>query len=79
MYTGARGCRARAGLAALEIDATDIDRYLGIIEARVRSGQTGSVWQRAWVERHGRDMAAMTHAYRERQDSGRPVHEWGLD
>jgi hypothetical protein len=71
--------QARAGLASLEIDAVDIERYLGIIEARVHSGQTGSAWQRAWVARHGRDMAAMTHAYRERQDSGRPVHEWSLD
>ncbi len=70
---------ARAGLESLEIDAVDIDRYLGIIEARVRSGQTGSAWQRAWVERHGRDMAALTHAYRQRQDSRVPVHAWNLD
>jgi hypothetical protein len=71
--------QARAGLASLEIDAADIARYLGIIEARVHSGQTGSAWQRAWVARHGRDMAAMTQVYRERQDSGSPVHEWGFD
>jgi gamma-glutamyl:cysteine ligase YbdK (ATP-grasp superfamily) len=70
--------QARAGLASLEIDAADIDRYLGIIEARVRSGQTGSAWQRTWVERHGRDMAALTHAYRLRQDGQTPVHEWSL-
>ena len=71
--------QARAGLASLEIDAADIERYLGIIEARVRSGQTGSAWQRAWVERHGRDMAALTHAYRQRQESQAPVHEWSLE
>jgi len=70
--------QARAGLQRLEIDAADIERYLGIIEARVHSGQTGSAWQRAWVERHGRDMAAMTRAYLQRQDSRLPVHEWGL-
>jgi hypothetical protein len=79
LLTGQLLPQARAGLVSLEIDAADIDRYLGIIEARVRSGQTGSVWQRAWVERHGRDMQAMTHAYRRHQDSGNPVHEWSLE
>ena len=67
---------ARQGLEQLEIDAADINRYLGIIEARVRSGQTGSSWQRAYVARHGDDLAVMTNAYRKHQDSGVPVHEW---
>jgi hypothetical protein len=69
---------ARRGLQQLEIDAQDIDRYLGVIEGRVRNGQTGSVWQRAYVAQHGNDMAAMTQAYRLNQDSKLPVHEWGL-
>ena len=69
---------ARAGLVQLEIDPADIDRYLQIIEMRVLSGQTGSAWQRAWVARYGRDFTALTAAYREQQDSGRPVHEWEL-
>jgi hypothetical protein len=67
---------ARAGLEQLEIDADDISRYLGVIEARVRSGQTGAVWQRGYVAHHGGDLAAMTHAYRQHQDQGAPVHEW---
>jgi gamma-glutamyl:cysteine ligase YbdK (ATP-grasp superfamily) len=71
--------QAHAGLASLEIDAADIHRYLGIIEARLRSGQTGAAWQRAWVGRYGRDMTAMTHAYRQHQDQQTPVHEWGLE
>ena len=70
---------ARAGLVMLEIDADDIDRYLKIIELRVQGGQTGTAWQRGWTARHGRDMAALTTAYRENQESGRPVHEWPLD
>jgi hypothetical protein len=69
---------ARHGLQQLEIDAQDIDRYLGVIEGRVRSGQTGSVWQRACAAQHGRDLEAMTQAYRQHQDSRLPVHEWGL-
>ena len=69
---------ARRGLEQLEIDTEDIDRYLGIIEARVRSGQTGAAWQRAYVAQHGDDLTEMTQAYRKNQESKVPVHEWGL-
>ncbi len=69
---------ARRGLQQLEIDVEDIDRYLGVIESRVRCGQTGTVWQRAYAACHGGDLAAMTQAYRRNQDSGVPVHEWAL-
>jgi gamma-glutamyl:cysteine ligase YbdK (ATP-grasp superfamily) len=69
---------AQQGLEALEIDSADINHYLGIIRMRVETAQNGTAWQRAYVEKHGRDLAAMTNAYRQRQDSGRPVHEWDL-
>ena len=67
---------ARVGLQMLDIDRDDAHRYLGIVEDRVRSGRTGSAWQRAWTAEHGRDMRALTEAYAERQHGGRPVHEW---
>lgn len=70
--------RAREGLAALGLARADIDDYLGVIEARLASGRNGAEWQRAYVARHGRDMRALTLAYRERQRSGAPVHEWGV-
>jgi hypothetical protein len=69
---------ARLGLERLEIDVADIDRYLGIIEARVETGQTGSVWQRAYAQRHDADLVEMTQVYRQNQDSGTPVHKWAL-
>ena len=69
---------ARQGLQQLEIDVDDINRYLGIIEARLLTGQTGTVWQRAYVEQHGDDLAAMTQAYHAHQEKGAPVHEWDL-
>jgi hypothetical protein len=69
---------ARRGLESLEIDRADIDAYLGIIEARVRSGCTGARWQRAYVARHRCDLETLTAAYLEQQNSGRPVHEWGF-
>ena len=69
---------ARAGLAGLGIDAGDSEHYLNIIAARVQSGQTGSVWQRAALEAAGGDVLKMMAAYCERQRSGVPVHEWML-
>jgi hypothetical protein len=70
--------RARRGLLELGIDAAETDLWLGIIEGRLQTGQTGSVWQRAWVDRYGSDMAALTAAYLERQQTGKPVHEWAV-
>ena len=70
--------RARDGLGRLGIDPEEIDRWLGIIEGRLHGGQTGADWQRAFVERHDAGMADLTAAYLERQQSGRPVHEWTL-
>jgi gamma-glutamyl:cysteine ligase YbdK (ATP-grasp superfamily) len=70
---------ARQGLEALEIDRDDIDKYLGIIEGRARTAMNGAAWQRAWVERHGRKMEALTEAYYRQQTAGQPVHTWDLD
>jgi gamma-glutamyl:cysteine ligase YbdK (ATP-grasp superfamily) len=67
---------ARRGLEDLGVDGSLIARHLDIIEARVASGRNGADWQRRFVQRHGRDMQALTHAYRERQDSDMPVHQW---
>lgn len=70
--------RARWGLEHLGFDRDEITFWLGILADRVRTGQTGAAWQRAYVARHGPDMTALTGAYLERQQSGRPVHAWTL-
>src|SRR6516162_9686854 len=47
---------AAAGLDAWGVAADDRDRYLGVIEARVRCGRTGTVWQTEtlrYLEEHG--------------------------
>ena len=66
------------GLHKLGIYQEDIDRYLGIIDERVRSGQTGSDWQRRFADAHDDDMTLLTKTYLKNQQSGRPVHEWDL-
>jgi Glutamate-cysteine ligase family 2(GCS2) len=74
---------AAAGLDAWGVDADDRDRYLGVIEARVRCGRTGAAWQTEavrYLEEHGLERIAalheMTRRYVEHAHTGAPVHEW---
>ncbi|SFM33072.1 hypothetical protein SAMN05421721_1037 [Ectothiorhodospira mobilis] len=68
--------RARHGLRRLGLDAGDRDDYLGILAARVDSGQNGARWQRDFAAAHGRDATALVRACRQRQTGDRPVHTW---
>lgn len=76
---------ARAGLAEAGIDASDIDRYLGIIEARVSSGQTGAQWMLgslnempADLPKDARDRRLCAALLERQEGDGAPVHTWGL-
>lgn len=69
---------ARQGLKALGIDDGDIDQNLAILQSRIKSGQTGAAWQRAYREKYHADGLHLVAAYLERQRSGAPVHEWAL-
>ena len=69
---------ARNGLEQLGCDRAESEYYVSIIEQRLLSGQTGAAWQLAWLDKHGEDQVALVAAYRERQESGLPVHEWEL-
>ncbi len=74
---------AAAGLDSWGVDTDDRDRYLGVIEARVRCGRTGAAWQTQavrYLEEHGLERIAalheMTRRYVEHAHTGAPVHEW---
>jgi gamma-glutamyl:cysteine ligase YbdK (ATP-grasp superfamily) len=69
---------AANGLERLEVNSAEINHWLAIIGQRIESGQTGAVWQREWVYRHGNDMQRLTRAYLERQKQEEPVHQWSL-
>jgi len=69
---------ASQGLSALGINQSDIDRYLSIIKARADSGQTGSVWQKQYVEKNNASMRELIKAYRQNRLTGNPVHTWPL-
>ena len=68
---------ARRGLQKCGIAEEDISLYIDdIIYNRVRTGQNGTGWQRAFIAAHGADFQSMTRAYYENQNSNIPVHEW---
>jgi hypothetical protein len=73
---------ARQGLQQAGVAGDEIDRLLGVIEARATTAQTGAAWQRqtlaALEPRLGRDraLAAMLERYLEHQIAGLPVHTW---
>lgn len=70
--------QAYQGLAQLGMADIDARNYLGIIQSRTENNCNGAAWQRAFVTKHGMNMQTLMEAYLERQNSGEPVHEWGL-
>lgn len=75
---------ARAGLSHKNIESADIDRYLGVVEDRVRCGQTGAQWilgsLRSMEGEGTRDirLRKLTATMIENQNTGEPVHKWPL-
>jgi CBS domain-containing protein len=75
---------ARTGLERTGIDEKDIDRYLGIVQARVEARRTGSSWllesanSMAGSGTRSEQLAALTAGSVARQRAGTPVHEWSL-
>jgi hypothetical protein len=73
---------ARDGLIHAGVAAAEADHLLGVIAARVTSGQTGAVWQRRMLAtlepRLGRERAltAMLERYQEYAATNQPVHTW---
>ncbi len=70
--------QAHRGLQQLDCSASLSNFYLSIIEQRLKTRQTGAAWQLAYLDRHGGDLAELVAAYRERQEGGKPVHEWSI-
>lgn len=78
---------ARQGLESAGVDASDIDTYLGVIDERVRSGQTGAQWMLKSIsategpESPGtKDMRyrVLTSTMLQRQKEDKPVHTWPI-
>ena len=75
---------AHEGLKKMGIPVEERGRYLGILEERVKSGQTGSQWMLKSIQGMGNSgtplmrAQTITRAMIEGQNSGTPVHEWKL-
>jgi hypothetical protein len=69
---------ARRGLQEFGLPDAEIEHYLGVVEARVRNGQTGAAWQLQRLARVGGDLHRMMDDYLDNQRSGAPVHQWDL-
>lgn len=73
---------AKKGLRSMKITEADIEKYMGIIEARARLHMNGARWQlRAFTALKNQisedeALSVMTNAMMENQD--KPVHEWDL-
>ena len=73
---------AHEGLAAAKVTDADRERYLGVLEKRVRTGKTGARWtvdSLSAMQGHGTPgerLNALTSALMARQASGAPVSEW---
>lgn len=74
--------RAAEGLLASGIDPSDVHRYMGVIDARVRSGNTGAAWilkslsAAKTSESSAQVLARISSGIAERQLHNAPVHTW---
>ena len=75
---------AREGLSSAGVSGEDIDKYLGIIEERAQSGQTGARWMQKSLSAIGSSAAKdatqrrLTSEILANQKQGQPVHRWPL-
>ncbi len=73
---------AHEGLESMGVDPADSERYLGVVERRIKSGYTGSRWQTGSMYgmkqqgELGQRLNSLTAAMVARQETGQPVSEW---
>jgi gamma-glutamyl:cysteine ligase YbdK (ATP-grasp superfamily) len=73
---------ARQGLIDASVAVEEADGLLQVISARIATGQTGAVWQRATLaavgQHHDREraLAIMFGRYLRHAETGMPVHTW---
>lgn len=75
--------QARDGLRRAGIDESDVERYLGILEDRVRSEQNGARWVQQSIAAMDKGTAEvqyrnLTASMLRNQLHGAPVHQWPL-
>lgn len=75
---------AREGLLSSGIEVSDIDRYLGIIEQRAETKQTGAKWAIKSITEMDKEahpdekVRAIVAAMSRQEATHKPIHEWPL-
>ena len=75
---------ARQGLQSSHVAGADIDKYLGIIEERANSRQTGARWVMKSLSAIGASASKeasqrrLTSEILENQKQGKPIHSWPI-
>jgi CBS domain-containing protein len=75
---------ARQGLSSSHVATEDIDKYIGIIEERARSRQTGARWIMGSLSTIGSSTSKdasqriLTAAILANQKQGQPIHRWSI-
>lgn len=68
------------GLKSLSLTDERSDFLINqVIKNRALSGQTGSVWQRSFVEHYGKRFEELIQCYLKNQEQDLPVFQWGLE
>lgn len=70
--------RAIAGLQTLGVSNNDIERYIAIIQHRAETKQTGSEWQRQFIQKYPGNFSEMTKQYLSNQNLGEPISRWPI-
>ncbi len=70
--------RAEKGLEALGIDSCDARVYLDVIRWRIAGQQTGSQWQRRFIQANPGDFFELTKLYLAQQRKGDAIAGWDL-
>jgi len=73
---------ARQGLRSAQVSSGDVDKYLGVVEERTRSRQTGAGWimkslsaMQGSISKDARQRK-LTSAMLASQKKGQPIHRW---
>ena len=69
---------AHQALLSCNIPEDEVNRFLNVIQERVRSKQNGAQWQLDWTAKYGFDFPNLTKAYMAHQITNEPVHLWSL-
>jgi len=74
---------AYQGLKACKIDDSDIDKYLGIIQERVKKKTNGAIWMLSSYENllksnisKDENLSVLTNSIMKNQKTNEPIHKW---